>query len=618
MTTPDAITLAYRETGEIAAREYPMRMALCAGVALLVALLGYPLFAIIWWPVVGAVSGLHFLTYRAYFRHPGASLSRSAELGFSVINALHSTVFLAPAWIVVELDTIAGYYGAACLFTGALIYVTVHNANTFLVFASTAAPIALGFFGMSALISYREQDILPILMTGVFMWGLVASYLGRRKNMRTLNEMTAAALKGHAVAQQASEAKSAFLAKMSHEFRTPLNGVLGMAQALRAAPLPATQQEQIDTIIRSGESLLALVNEVLDYSQLESGSLTLQPQEANLADVVRRSLALYSDAAARKGVALASDLEGVESLRLMIDAQRLGQCLANLISNGVKFTDSGAVLVKARASRSGSAPDTAHIEIAVKDTGVGLKPDESARIFDAFEQGDNSVTRRHGGAGLGLAVSRGIAEAMGGSLTAESTPGAGATFVLRFSAPVAGGADTQDSLPRRASVPEAVAAAIEPRAGAVEARIPRQSARSDSDGFFAGARVLLVEDNFVNRKVVSALLRPLNVDVVEAENGAEALERLAADRFDIVLMDLHMPVMDGLTATREIRDSGADWASVPVIAITAAASEDDRRACFAAGINDFLPKPVKADLLACSIGRFLRAAAAPERAAFAG
>lgn len=483
MTTPDVIALAYRETGKIAVREYPMRMALNAGVAVLVALFGYPLFAIIWWLAVGAAAGLRFLAYRAYFRHPRASLPRSAALGFAAMNVLNSAVFLAPAWIVVELDTTAGYYGAACLFAGALIHVTVHNASTFLIFASTAAAIVLAFLGMSALISYRNQDILPLLTAGVFMWALVASYLGRRKNMRMLNEMTAAALKERAAAQQASEAKSAFLAKMSHEFRTPLNGVLGMAQALRAAPLTATQQEQIDTIIRSGDTLLELLNDVLDYSQIESGSLSLQPEEANLADVVRRSLALYEDPAARKGVALVSDLEGVESLRIMIDARRLSQCLANLISNGVKFTDSGAVLVKARASRNGSAPDMADIEIAVKDTGVGMKPEDSARIFDAFEQVDNSITRRHGGAGLGLAVSRGIVDAMGGSLTVESSPGAGATFVLRFSAPIAGVSDKDASPPRRSSVPETAARAAAQISGAVEPQASNRSAQSEPDGF---------------------------------------------------------------------------------------------------------------------------------------
>ncbi|MBB5518810.1 response regulator [Amphiplicatus metriothermophilus] len=601
MTTPDAIALAYRETGEIAAREYPLRMAVNAGVATLVALFGYPLFAIVWWLAIGTAAALQFLAYRRYFRAPRASLSRRATLGFAALNVLNSAIFLAPAWIVVELDSAAGYFGAACLFAGALIHVTVHNANTFLIFASTAGPIVIAFIAMSALLSYRTHDLLPLLTVGVFMWALVASYLGRRKNISTLNEMTAAALKGRAAAQQASKAKSQFLAKMSHEFRTPLNGVLGMAQALRDTELNPAQRTQVETIIHSGDSLLSLLNEVLDYSQIESGELILEPRETDLAALVRNSAALHRDAAARKNVTLSLDVEQLEEPRLLLDAPRLVQCLNNLISNAVKFTDSGAVLIKAASRRCEDRADTAKVSLMVSDTGVGMSDEERARVFAAFEQGDNSITRRHGGAGLGLAVSLGIVRAMDGTLAVDSKPGAGTAFTLRFDAPICAGAGSPAV--RRAPADSPAADAPETTRG---------------EAPLSGARVLLVEDNIVNRQVVGALLRPLNVDVTEAENGAEALQRLAAERFDIVLMDLHMPVMDGLTATREIRHSGAAWASVPVIAITAAASEEDRRACFAAGINDFLPKPVKADLLASSIGRFLRAATGPERPAFAG
>ena len=574
MNAPDAAVLAYRATRDTVVREYPLRLVATAGVAWIVSETGHLAAAALWWTAIAALLGAEALIYRRAFRQERASVPMGLAALFAFISTLCAVVYTGPVFVMLDEGSPAFVFAASAFMAGTLIHLTVHNANTRLIYASAATPMALAFLAAGIALAGESGNLIPVLTVLLFIAGMLAAYLGRSKAVRQINAAMAEALKEREAARAASAAKTVFLAKMSHELRTPLNGMIGMAEALRAGAAPGARTEEIDTIIKSGDALSAMLNEILDHATIEAGGVEFDPHEDDLGDVVEEAVAAFRPAAAEKGIALGYDGSGLEEPRLRFDRRRLRQALAHIIGNAVKFTDSGAILVRARAAR-GPEEGRADVEIGVSDTGVGMTAEECARVLEAFEQADNSMTRRFGGAGLGLSLARGLAVAAGGDLSVRSSPGAGTTVTLRFSSCLPGA---------RAAAP-----------------VPQPAAFPD------GARVLLVEDNLVNRQVVRALLRPLNVDVIEAENGAEALARLTEARFDLVLMDLHMPVMDGLAATRAIRRSQAAWARVPVVALTAAASAEDRAASLEAGMNGFLPKPVKGAMLADAIARFARA-----------
>jgi signal transduction histidine kinase/ActR/RegA family two-component response regulator len=371
-------------------------------------------------------------------------------------------------------------------------------------------------------------------------------------------------------ANAASQAKSDFLATMSHEIRTPLNGILGMAQGLAAEALTPAQRSQVDLILSSGETLTALLNDVLDLSKIEAGRLELSPVEGDLGVVVRRAARLFRPLAEHKKITLDIAIDPAAATALRFDPVRVHQCVANLVSNGVKFTSSGGVRVE--ASTAARADGQVEVVIRVADSGIGMSPETLGKLFSTFTQADGSITRRFGGTGLGLAICRKLARMMGGDVEVASREGEGSTFTLRF-------------LAEPAAQPAAAEAEPAPDALATE----REAAAPRS---ILGARVLVVDDNPVNRQVVRLFIASLAADIVEATNGAEALEQLAARPFDIVLLDVHMPVMDGGECARRIRASGAPWAKVPVIALTADAMSGDRERYLAMGMDDYVAKPV--------------------------
>lgn len=368
-------------------------------------------------------------------------------------------------------------------------------------------------------------------------------------------------------AEAASESKSAFLANMSHEIRTPLNGIMGMAQVMSATELSDQQREYMSTILESGKTLMALLNDVLDLSKIEAGKLDISPVDADLHHILRRIRNLWRPRAEEKGLDLRLALDCDLPTFINFDPVRLQQCISNLVSNAIKFTAKGRVDIFASAR---SHEDGGHlIEIRVADTGSGMDEETLGRLFQPFAQADETISRKHGGTGLGLSITRRLAEMMGGSATATSEVGRGSEFVVTFRAGPA------SATPRRRSVDQTASESEQ-----------RQQLKTSN------LRVLLVDDHPINRQVATLFLRPFNLRIAEATNGREAIEALKQEPFDVVLLDMHMPVMDGPTTIKAIRECEEDWKDIPVIALTADAMSGDKERYMAMGMDGYLSKPL--------------------------
>jgi len=447
----------------------------------------------------------------------------------------------------------------------------------------TASPGQFRWLEHSAWVLFEDIFLVIAIRRGVADQREMAVQTARRElhqeHLEDLIDLRTAELAAAtASAEGANRAKSAFLANMSHEIRTPMTSIMGFADSLlESDQTPEERREALQTIRRSARHLLDLINDILDISRIEAGRMTIEQIPVDIAQIAADVASLMRPVAIAKKIDLQLTFGEQVPKTVLTDPLRVKQLLVNLVSNAVKFTDQGHVRVHVSSE---TRDDNCFVNFAVTDTGVGLTPQQLARLFQPFTQADESMTRRYGGTGLGLAISKRLAELLGGELSVESLPGVGSAF--RFS--VHGGPVAELQMVQQLN----------------ESSLSTTD-RADYLVRLRG-RILLAEDGLDNQKLLSQILRKAGAEVVVAENGRAALEAMIREEFHIVVMDMQMPEMDGYTATRQLRSMGFH---LPIIALTAHAMSGDRQKCLDAGCSDYLTKPIAKSALLSAIARLM-------------
>ena len=482
----------------------------------------------------------------------------AATLGASLVAALMASLWWAPG----VAPKVASFAGLAT----ALIHCIMVRSTWMPFGIVTAVPLGCGFvFSVIAYLfqtSDRTDALVGTALIAVMLIYLMRGMIGMHA---TRSELLCASHR----AEEGNRAKSRFLAAMSHEIRTPLNAICGMSQLLREDPDPDEIENRAALLLKASNSLRAIVDDVLDHAKVEAGRFELRLAPADIAEEVTSVVEMFRGPAEEKGLTLATSIADGLPRALNCDALRLRQVVSNLVSNAVKFSDRGRIDVRLFAEPAG---EFWTVTVAVSDQGPGLSTAETGRLFKDFSRIERDDRPTIAGTGLGLSIARGFARLMGGDITVRSAPGEGATFTFRF-------------LARLADQP------AEPAPIAATALVGEALQGIDS--------ILLVDDTASNRYVVRAFLRRYDVEIVEVENGRQALDALAERAFSIILLDMHMPVLDGRATFDEMRRIGGHMAGIPVIALTADAAPEDRDRYLDHGFVGYIAKPVqRADLIA--------------------
>lgn len=558
----------YAIVAEVRFRELKTRIGLAAFIGLVAWVLSPSIFPLVWFGAVIVSQMIDWLVFRPFRLEPERPVTLSRQIVCCVTASLSVIVYSS---IAAYLWFTAGEVGrlfAIVQVAGGLLHVSLHMHEVRPLLLSAAIPHGLYFLGLPILSAWitGQRHVALIALGGVlYLMHLVVAVRQSSHTNNALRRANEVADQERRKAEVASAAKSDFLAVISHEIRTPMNAVISSANLLRRTRLDQHQQEHVAMLTEAGDVLMGLLNDVLDFSKIEAGRMSLEAAEMDLRDRLSMLERMWRPRAEANGVELTVLVAANAPDCILTDPLRLQQILFNLISNAVKFTDQGRIDLTAEWDAG-----EGRLNVTVRDTGCGIPAERLASVFDSFEQADAGTTRRYGGTGLGLAISRRLAELMGGSLTAASREGEGSAFVL--------------SLPVRV----------------IDASNPRPK-RPEADGqVLSGRSVLVVDDHEVNRRIVGLLLEPHGLRLTFAANGQEAVEMARDARFDVVLMDMQMPVMDGLEATRVIRAEGANTGT-PVIALTANAMDNHRAAWAAVGVRAFLTKPIEPSLLVTTL-----------------
>ena len=539
-----------------------------------------------WWAAISLISltraGLGWMYHRRQWQAQEIAKWQRLYLALTLLTGM--------CWGALALPVIDAAPDGRVVYFLVLLAVTAFSLfpNMSLLAANAALNVPINL----AMLAGAWMDLVtqPFLVFATVLVYTPVCLLAAGRFARLFGEMVGTSLvfkRLSNAAEAANLAKSTFLANMSHEIRTPLNGVLGMAELLQASALDQEQRRYCDAIATSGQLLHDLLGDVLDVAKIEAGRIVMESVGFSPSKLALETADGFRELAGRKATVIATEFDPLLPESVVGDPTRLRQVLSNLVGNAVKFTDGGRITLALRRLAPREGDGRAWLHFSVRDNGIGMSAEVLEGLFQRFVQADSSTTRRYGGSGLGLAICRHLVELMGGAIHVDSAPGRGTSFSLELPfAPASAGALAASALAT------AAAPASAPVMDSAPAAIPLRE-----------TRVLVAEDNAVNQQVIGAMLRRLGMAVTLVEDGEQAVQALQGGRYDLVLMDCQMPVLDGFAAASRIR-AAETRTRIPIIALTANALAEDRQRCLDAGMDDYLPKPVSIAGLSSMLSRW--------------